>query len=253
MKFGSRIHYLFVSFSKFAINNRKRINKAFGALLAILALVSALPLFSDHWRDIFLAYWGKFVNGLPSFIAYFYQPRAFIIYIVVLFLWMRLIYYKYEVRFLELALKNKRELAIELPKIKQTLPNDHYLGLILGKLNDTALEVKDRKGSDIISAIDKNIKKHEKVYWMSEDEIGIIFYEINAKTENDFITYVVKNKLKTEIGDQDASLFLNNITFVMVKIETTLELDTIESKARTKLLRAQASTAQAATGTPVKK
>lgn len=236
MKIEPQIHYLFISCRKFALNNRKKINNVFGGILTLIALFSALPLFSDKWRVIFLDYCSKVWNGLPLFISFFYDPKAFILYIISILVYIKLIYYKHEVRFLELALKNKRELAEELIKIKAACPNNHYLGLILGKLNTQALEVKNRRGSDIISSIDKNIKKYERVYWVSENEIGIIFYEIDTKDETDFVTYVIKNKLKAEIGEEDALLFLNNITFTMVKIDKADELFAIESKARTKFL-----------------
>jgi len=250
MKIDARIHYLFVTGRKSIVRNQKKIRKAFAGLLTLIALVSALPLFSDHWREIFLRYLRKLVNNLPAFLAYFYDPRAFIIYLILIFLWMTLVYYRYEVRFMELALENKRELALELPKIRQACPNNHYLGLILGKLNDTALTVKDRKGSEIISAIDKNIKKFEKVYWIAEDEIGVIFYEAIGKPYTDFIDYVIRKKLRSEIGDADADLFLLNTQFVMVKIERVEELYTIESKARIALMKSQVVTGGPAIPTP---
>lgn len=246
MKIEANIHYLFVRCRKIALNNRKNINKAFAGLLTIIGLFSALPLFSDKWRDIFLLYWDQFITNLPGFLAYFYDPRAFILYIVGIFLFMRLIYFKYEVRFLELAIKNKRDLAIELPKIKQACPSNHFLGLIIGKLNERALEVKDRRGADIISTIDKNIKKYERVYWISEDEIGVIFYEINTKDETDFITYIIKNKLRNEIGEEDATIFLDNILFTMIRINKGEELYSIESRARSELLKKQAEQLRAA-------
>jgi uncharacterized membrane protein len=158
MKIEAQIHFLFVSFRKFIIKNRKRLNKVFAGLLTLIGIFSALPLFSDTWRDTFIEYWNKFIGGLPNFIAYFYDPRAFVLYIIGLLIWITLVYYKYEVRFLELSIKNKRELANELPLIKKSCPTNHYLGLIFGKLNNKALDVKDRRGSDIISTIDKNIK-----------------------------------------------------------------------------------------------
>jgi hypothetical protein len=94
-----------------------------------------------------------------------------------------------------------------------------------------------------------NIKKNERVYWVSEDEIGIIFYEIKSKNEDDFINFVIKNKLINEIGDPDASTLLNNINFVMVKIENVDDdLLKIESKARIKLITSKRIIASAKGG-----
>jgi len=178
----------------------------------------------------------SFINQLPGFAGYFYDPRAFILYVIMLILWMTFIYYKHEVRFLELALENKRDLAMELPKIIEGCPTNHYLGLIIGKLGETALNVKDRRGPDIIRSIDKNIKKYERVYWISEDEIGIIFYELKNKDESAFINTVLKNKLRIEIGEADASQFLDDIGFAMVNIAENEELYDIESRAKRKLI-----------------
>jgi hypothetical protein len=91
---------------------------------------------------------------------------------------------------------------------------------------------------------------YERVYWVSEDEIGIIFYEINSKDEQDFINYVIKSKLKNEIGNTDATLFLDNVDFAMVKIDEAEDLFKIESKARIKFLSSKSTSVQPATDDP---
>lgn len=251
MKVEAGIHRAVISFQKFTLNHRKKIHKAFAGLLTIIGLFSALPLFSDRWRDIFLDYCRRVTTSFPVFISFFYDPRAFILYIILILVWIKLIYYKHEVQFLELALEYKRELSAELPGIKNAKPKNHYLGIIIGKLNEKALNVKDQYGAKIISAIDKNIKKHERVYWISEDEIGIIFYEDVKKNETDFITYVIKAKLKNELEEHQANLFLDNIRFAMAKIEENDDLKQIESKARAQLLKGQVSEGQVPIATPL--
>jgi hypothetical protein len=251
MKFQGKLHYFISTFSKFISANKKNINKAFAIFLTAITLFSTLPLFSDSWRRTLVNYFSNVRDKFPEFTSYFYDSRAFIFYTIGVFIWVTLIYYKFEVRFLNLALQNKREISEELSKIFESLPKNHTFFILLGKLEKEALDLMAKKGSDIISAIDKNIKKYEKVYWISGNEIGIIFYEANDRPQNNIVEFVLKRKLLTEIGDTDANLFLSNFKYAIIKIEKVEELHKLESKARAELANIEEKEKQALNEQPI--
>lgn len=243
---GSKIHYLVILLRKFIISHQKALNNAFKFFLTVFTIISFVPLFYDKWRDACWNFIVNIVHQMPAFLAYFYDNRAFILYTILVFLWISVTYYKHEVRFLQLAVDNKRELAMELPKIRSGCPHNHFLGLIIGELGEKALMVKEKKSTDIISSIDKNIKKYERVYWIAEDKIGIIFYEAVGKPWGDFLQ-VIKKKLAIEIGAEDSDQFLNDTLFEMVEIDLAKEelLYDIEGKAKTVLLKKKLEIAKA--------
>ena len=238
MKLGTRVHYTIVIMRRFITNEtrRKRLNQLFAGLITLITIFSVIPLIVDNWRPILEKFFSKAIGAFPSFAAFFYDPRAFILYLVILLFWLSKVYHKHESRFLQLALQSKRELAADLPLILNGRPNNHYLGLIIGKFGEDALRIKERRGAQILSSIDKNIKKHERVYWISGDEIGIVIYEADEKDETDFINIVLRRKLTAELGVEDSKRFLDSITFAMVKINAGEELYEIESRAKSKLL-----------------
>lgn len=246
---GTKIHFLIILLRKFIINNQRRIRNTFGVLLTLFTIISFVPLFFDKWRESCWDFFVRVYHQLPEFFSYFNDSRAFILYTLIFFLWVSLVYFRHEVRFLQMALDNKRELAMELPRIKNGCPNNHYLGLIIGELGEKALKVKEEKSTNIIASIDKNIKKYERVYWISEDKIGIIFYEANGKHWRDEYGFlnVIKKKLGIELGEVDAPQFLNDIIFEMVAIDLKKDeqLYDIEGKAKTILMRTKIAMAEA--------
>jgi hypothetical protein len=239
MKFQGKIHYLFGSFRSYLIYHRKAVNTVFKFILGLIGIASVLPLISDTWRQESKEIINKVIKNFPEFARHFYDPRSFVFYIIILLMWLTLVYYKFEVLFLRLALENKRRIAEDLPVIRRSGPKNHTIFFLLGRLEESSLKLIMRRGPEIISAIDKNIKKHEQVYWISGNEIGIFFYEATDRPKENIVEFVINRKLFLEIGQDDAKLFVDNLKYAIVEVDPSDDLYILENKARTELVRTE--------------
>ncbi len=206
---------------------------AIGLLASVLQIVGGSP--ESYFKVVgqtgatWIAYLGHY---------FFVDPRAIVLWLIIVVLTLEINFQRGEKRFRQFALERKAELAKQLRVIAQPdeLPRNHFLALIIGGMGNKALEIQRRRARDIISAIDKNIKKNEAVYWISVSEIGIVMYEDKAKREpTDFVDAILKRKLRIELGDEDANAFLEDTVFAWVLIEPRDELDEIELRARNEL------------------
>jgi hypothetical protein len=142
----------------------------------------------------------------------------FLVVCLAIYFFLMYMFERHERKMLQLRFEGKGDVARDFLAIRKALPNNHYLGLVVGRMRDEALEVKERRGTDILDAINKNIKKNERVYWITSRDIGIIMYEVHNK-EFEFFLKVIFKKLVYEIGNaEDTRKFLGNIEFLMIDI-----------------------------------
>ncbi|WP_162343828.1 hypothetical protein [Cyclobacterium salsum] len=226
--------YKFVNRSKLVIHaNRSLVNIISAWVLGIATILGILPLFIEKDSKILKEKFEILKNNLYSYANYYWSTEAIFFLIIFLIIWLSMIYYQQEVRILKYNLERKIDIQNNLSYTFKVRPKNHYVSLIYGKLGKNALEVKKSLSGGLIEKIDMNIKKYEDVFWISADEIGIIIYEVQGKSESFFMNAILRDKLITEIGDEMGSKFYDNTKFVNIKIDDGETLSDIENKART--------------------
>jgi hypothetical protein len=241
-KSANKLYYANVRFRGFVGEHFKTILWISGLIIAAIGfLASVLQIVGGSAESYFTVVGHAVATGVGYLGQYFFaDPRAIVVWVAIVVLTLEINFQKGEKRFRQFALERKGELAKQLRVIAKPgeLPRNHYLALIIGGMGSKARKIQRTRARDIISAIDKNIKKNEAVYWISVSEIGIVMYEDRAKKEpTDFVNAILKRKLRIELGEEDANAFLEDTTFAWVPIEQHDELDDIELRARNELKR----------------
>ena len=135
----------------------------------------------------------------------------------------------------QLTVERRAALYYQFEKTKEQMPHNHSLALVIGRIGATARNILQSQSRDVVSAIDRSMKKNEVAYWMSASEIGIFIYQGKGTSNASFIENVLRMKLATELGAKAADAFLEDTQFAMIAIDDKDDLEKAELHARNAL------------------
>lgn len=225
---------LYIRLTKILINFKNYLLAALALLTVLFGIERAIRLVTPKLDSVLPQIATATLNTVYSLFMYYLDVRFMPIAILFFFLSFKLISQKQDNQQLLLALSERSEISDSLEETKKSLPANHYLLYIHGKVGAEGLEVRQRLGPKIIEAINKNIKKHEHVYWSALDEIAMIIYEVNERDESYFLE-VLRRKMLTEIGQEDANIFFGSLRFSSTQVRERDSLKDVEDRTRWKL------------------